>query len=142
MSRRIPGLVCGSIALLLVPASALAWNQEALFGATVHGHEFAKVVVAGEDCKVKVRLFFRAPEQAYKSESPARNHYRFKGRLKLDGGKVVLTRVFYNDRAGARVYDYSHDTSGEGCWAKDKHKLAGIDVEGCRGKGCTPQPFQ
>lgn len=142
MTRRICGLLAKTLALVCVPAAALAWNQEALFGATVHGHRFEKVLVEGVECKVKVRLFFQAPEDGYKSESPARNHYRFKGRLKLDGGRTVETRIFYNEGTGARVYEYVHDTTGDGCWAKDKHKLTGIDVEGCRGKGCRPAPFQ
>jgi len=135
--------LCGPVlACLLLPAAALAWNQEALFGATVHGHRFEGVLIEGADCTLKVRLSFQAPAEGYKAESPGRNHYRFIGRLKLDGGRTVLTHYFYNDTPGARVYNDVRDTSAEGCWAKERHKLQGIDVEGCRGKGCRPEPFK
>jgi hypothetical protein len=127
---------------LLSPAVAVAWNQEALFGATVHGHRFEGVRIENADCKLKIRLSFQAPAEGYKAEIPGRNHYRFIGRLKLEGGRTVVTRHFYNDTPGARVYNDVRDTTAEGCWAKERQKLQGVDVEGCRGKGCTPEPFK
>jgi hypothetical protein len=127
---------------LLAPVLAFAWTQEATFGAHVHGHEFARATLTGDGCSLKVRVFFDAPEEAYKNERAWRNYYRFHARIKLDTEHVVLTRVFNNDSPGARVYDYVQDTSAEGCWAKTESKVRGVDVEGCRGRGCTPEPFK
>ena len=143
MTRRMSGLACTTVALLLLPTVALAaWKQEALFGARVHHHEFEQVQVDNNgDCLLGVHISFQAPAEGYKGESPARNYYRFIGRLKFDG-RTVITRFFSNDKAGSRIYNDTIDTSTDGCWAKEKHKLHGIDVEGCRGKGCKPEPFK
>jgi hypothetical protein len=55
---------------------------------------------------------------------------------------VILTRYFYNDAPGAHVYDYEADTTAAGCWAKTEGHVRAVDVEGCRGRGCTPEPFK
>src|SRR5262245_45608874 len=105
MTRRLCGLARGALALLLLPAAALAWNQSALFGARIHHHEFEEVAIENNgDCKLGVHLSFKAPAEGYKDVSPARNHYRFIGRLKLDG-KTVITPFFYNDKPGSRIYN-------------------------------------
>jgi hypothetical protein len=130
-------------AVLLAPVGALAWSQKASFETRIHGHEFTQVTLerSGE-CTLAVRVFFTAPEAGYQNESPARNVYRFHVRTKLAGDHAAVTRVFNNKVAGARAYSYVQDTSAEGCWAKDEHKIQGIDVEGCRGIGCTPDAFK
>jgi hypothetical protein len=91
---------------------------------------------------VKLRLFFDAPEEAFKNEDASRNFYRFHARIKLDAGHVILTRIFHNEAPGARTYDYEEDTSSAGCWGKTESHVQGVDVEGCRGRGCTPEPFK
>jgi hypothetical protein len=129
--------------VLLAPVAALAWSQKASFETRIHGHEFTQVTLerSGE-CALAVRVFFTAPEAGYQNESPPRNVYRFHVRTKLAGDRAAVTRVFNNKVAGARAYSYVQDTSAEGCWAKDEHKIQGIDVEGCRGAGCTPDAFK
>jgi hypothetical protein len=87
-------------------------------------------------------VLFSAPAEGYKSESPARNIYRFHVRIKLDEGREVVTRVFNNRAPGARAYTFTLGTQAEGCWAKNERKIQGIDVEGCRGAGCKPEPFE
>ncbi|HEY4104570.1 MAG TPA: hypothetical protein VGM44_11800 [Polyangiaceae bacterium] len=131
-----------SSAALLVPALAFAWTEKAPFSARVHKHEFSNVSLTNDGCTLKARLFFDAPEEAYKDEVPSRNYYRFHARIKLDGDRVVLTRFFHNDAPGAREYDYDQDTTSDGCWAKTEVHPRGVDVEGCRGRGCTPEPFK
>jgi hypothetical protein len=127
---------------LLVPALALAWSQEAHFSARVHKHEFSRAALSTEGCTLKLRLFFDAPEAAYQADSKTRNQYRFHARVNLDGGHALLTPVFQSQAAGARVYDYAQDTTDDGCWVKVESKVLGVDVEGCRGAGCKPEPFK
>ncbi len=127
---------------LLVPALAFAWSQKADFGAHVHKHEFSRVLLANDGCVLKTRLFFDAPEAAYHDDLAFKNYYRFHARIRLDNGHDVLTRFFHNDAPGAREYDYDQDTTSDGCWAKTEAHARGVDVEGCRGRGCTPEPFK
>jgi hypothetical protein len=141
MNRRISGVLVAGMALL-VPTLASAWAAEANFSARVHKHEFSRVTLNAAGCTAKVRVFFDAPEEAYKDDVPARNYYRFHARIKLDSGHQVVTRVFHNDGPGARIYDYEQDTTADGCWAKSDSHAQGVDVEGCRGRGCTPEPFK
>ena len=129
-------------AALLVPALAVAWTQEQQFAARVHKHEFSRVRLSAEGCTIKARLFFDAPAEAYESETAQRNHYRFHARIKLDSERVLLTGVFFNQTPGPHVYDYQEDTTAHGCWAKREGHAFGVDVEGCRGRGCTPAPFK
>jgi hypothetical protein len=141
LHRRICGILAAAAALL-APALALAWAQGAEFGARVHKHQFSRVALTGVGCTIKVRVFFDAPEEAYRDEVPSRNYYRFHARIKLDSEHVVLTHFFHNDAPGERVYDYEEDTTSEGCWAKAESHARAVDVEGCRGRGCTPEPFK
>jgi hypothetical protein len=141
LQSRICAILVASAALL-VPALGLAWSQDAQFGARVHKHEFSRAMLTASGCTFKVRLFFDAPEEAYKNEDPSRNYYRFHARIKLDTDHVIMTRFFHNDAPGARVYDYEEDTTSAGCWAKTESHARGVDVEGCRGRGCTPEPFK
>jgi hypothetical protein len=129
-------------AALFAPALALAWSKEASFLARVHKHEFTRAAMESAGCVLKLRLFFDAPESAYQSDVKARNEYRFHARVNLDGGKALLTPVFHSLTPGKRSYDYAKDTTSEGCWAKPEAKIFGVDVEGCRGAGCTPEPFK
>ena len=129
-------------AVLLVPGLAFAWTQAQDFAARVHKHEFSRVQLTGDGCVVKARLFFDAPAEAYESETASRNYYRFHARIKLDSGQQLLTGVFHNQTPGAHVFEYLEDTTGHGCWAKSEIHARGVDVEGCRGRGCTPAPFK
>jgi hypothetical protein len=129
-------------AALATSATALAWSGQASFETHIHAHEFSRVTLESNECTLKVQIFFDAPEAGYKNESPARNFYRFHARIKLDDGSAIVTRVFSNSAPGARVYTYSADTKADGCSAKNEHKIQGLDVEGCRGAGCNPDPFK
>ncbi len=126
----------------LAPVVALGWSQGADFETHIHGHEFSRVTLESNQCDVKVQVLFAAPVDAYKSESPARNFYRFHARIKLDDGRAIESRIFRNEAPGARAYTYVLDTKPEGCWAKEQRTIRGIDVEGCRGVGCKPEPFK
>ncbi|MEI9937805.1 MAG: hypothetical protein WDO69_11355 [Pseudomonadota bacterium] len=141
MDRRFARSIIVSAALL-VPTLALAWTQEQEFVTRVHKHEFSRVVLTGDGCTIKVRLFFDAPAEAYENETASRNYYRFHARIKLDSAHVLLTEVFHNQTPGAHVYEYQEDTTAHGCWAKSESHARGVDVEGCRGRGCTPAPFK
>lgn len=125
--------------MLLIPGVAGAWKRQAEIGARVHGHAFHHVSVETDECRVRVRLDFNAPPEAYPKSG--RGYYRFKARIKLTEGRAVVTPVFGNGAPGQRSYTATWDSSAEGCWAKEEHKLIGVDVEGCRGKTCTPQDF-
>jgi hypothetical protein len=135
-------IAAATVALLSLPAVAFGWTQQANFETHIHGHEFYRVSVETNGCELKLRALFIAPEAAYKNEFPAKNFYRFHARLKLDSGHEVVTRVFSNSDPGTRGYNFVLDTTSDGCWAKPEQKIRGIDVEGCRGAGCTPDPFK
>jgi hypothetical protein len=126
--------------LLLLPAVALAWTQQSPFNSSVHGHEFRKVVLENTDCMFRYKLYFGAPGERY-PEGKGPQVYRFRARIKLLSGQSVISPVFHNRAAGERMYTGMADTSAEGCWAKEQQKPIGVSVEGCRGKSCTPDPF-
>ncbi len=140
VSRTISALAAAAV--LLVPGLTFAWSQKADFGARIHKHEFSRVLLANDGCTLKTRLFFDAPEEAYKDEYPVKNYYRFHARIQLDNGHQVVTHFFHNDAPGAREYDYDQDTTSEGCWAKTEAHARDVNVEGCRGRGCTPEAFK
>jgi hypothetical protein len=129
-------------AALSLPALAFAWTDEQQFGARVHKHEFSRVRLTGDGCVVKARLFFDAPAEAYESETASRNYYRFHARIKLDSEHVLRTGIFHNQKPGPHVFDYQEDTTTQGCWGKGESHARTVDVEGCRGRGCTPAPFK
>jgi len=130
------------VGALLLPTVAYAWTEEQEFVARVHKHEFSRVQLSAEGCVLKARLFFDAPAGAYESESASRNYYRFHARIQLDSGRTLLTSVFHNQTPGPHQFDHSEDTTASGCWAKTKSQVRAVDVEGCRGRGCTPAPFK
>jgi hypothetical protein len=135
-------VAAATAALLSLPAIGFAWTQQANFETHIHGHEFYRVTVETTGCELKMRVLFTAPEAAYKNEFPAKNFYRFHARLKLDSEHSAVTRIFSNSAPGTRGYNFVLDTTADGCWAKPDQKIRGIDVEGCRGAGCTPEPFK
>jgi hypothetical protein len=139
--RLVRAFVGGGV--LLAPMAAFGWSERASFETRIHGHDFSKVALESSGaCSLKVQVWFDAPVNGYESESAARSFYRFHVRTKLEGGRALTTRVFSNSAPGARAYAYVQDTSAEGCWAKQPQKIVGIDVEGCRGPGCTPEAFK
>jgi hypothetical protein len=129
------------VAVIASPAAALAWSQKAPFGVKVHDHALHDVELAATGCSLEYKLFFSAPADGYSSRAENRNYYVFRTRIKLQSGKRVTVPEFGNAAAGERVYARSFDTTSEGCWAKEAQKLLGVDVEACRGRGCTPDPL-
>jgi hypothetical protein len=120
----------------LFPATAHGWSEKIGISATVHKHEFDQIEVTSEGCSVRVALYFSAPQAAYADKKDVRNHYRFRARVDFTD-RSFKTGVFGNDKSGRRRIRYVHDTSGEGCWAKQTQKLRGVHVDGCRNKNCT-----
>ena len=113
-----------------------------LFSATVWSHRFSEVRVEAADCSVKVSVTYDAPASAYKSRLASMIHYRFKARARFASGVKAAGPVFSSSKPGAQSHTFSFDTSGEGCWAREKQALVAMDVEGCRGEGCTVEPFK
>ena len=93
-------------------------------------------------CQVRVRLYFDAPFAGYQEPAPERNHFRFAAQVTLSDNQRFVSEPFDNIEAGARVFAFSHDSRGEGCWAEREHSLRKVDVHACRGVGCVPQPFE
>jgi hypothetical protein len=91
---------------------------------------------------VRVRLHFDAPFERYKSEDPSKNFYRFRAQLKLSDGRTFLSEPFNNETGGLRVMAFTHDSTEDGCWAKEPHKLRKLEVNACRGKDCGLEPFK
>lgn len=130
------------VLLAAAPLAAESSTQEVTISTTVHGHAFDRVKVEPTGCSVRVRLFFDAPKEVYSSKEPARNHYNFRARLRLAEGRVVTSPVFASRVPGRRVYEFTHDTSAQECWATKSPALQAIDIEGCRGQRCRPDPFR
>lgn len=127
---------------MLYSSAALAWKSDSPFVVHVHKHAFDRAVITQNECKLDVELYFSAPEEGYRSERRGRNYYLFHARFKFDATHRPSTLVFGNGAAGRRVYKTEFDTSAEGCWAKTEQHLLGVDIEGCRGRHCTPDPFE
>jgi len=119
-----------------LPAQASDWWHEANPQVTVHEHSFYRVTLNNIGCQLRVRLYVDAPFERYRDEDDAKNHYRFQALLKLAGGRSITSPPFNNDAAGLRVFAFTHDSTGEGCWAKEPRKLRKLDVNACRGQGC------
>lgn len=124
----------------LLPAVALAWSDTAEFGASAHAHRFERAKLENSGCVIHYRLWFDAPAEAY--ANPNKAHYQFRARVRLQSGKEILSPIFSNHGPGKRVYEHDYDTGTEGCFAQDPQKIAGVDVQACRGTGCTPRAFE
>ena len=135
-----PALIGG--ALLAVPVLAWAWSQSALINVKVHDHTFDRVRIASSDCSVTAHLHFGAPKDGYDSGTRERNYHRFKAGIRLTNDQAIVSPLFGNPKPGRRMYTFTYDTTSEGCWAKEQHKLKGVDIEACRGRRCEPEPFK
>lgn len=128
----------------LVPTALLAWlllasgswTQTSKLATTVHEHEFDRVTVQSSECSLTLKLEFSAPESGYQDRAKNRNRYHFKARVKLDDGRRVDSVEFKTSTPGRKRWTWVHDTSSEGCWAKQKPALRQVVVNGCRGRGC------
>jgi hypothetical protein len=118
------------------------WWEAAEVGVKVHEHAFHRLTANGVGCQIRVRLYFDAPHAGYRDADAERNRYRFRAELKLSGGKRFVSEVFDNSEGGPRVFAFSHDTQGQGCWAEGEPKLRKLDVHACRGERCTPEVFE
>ncbi|NLE87629.1 MAG: hypothetical protein GX607_14670 [Myxococcales bacterium] len=140
-SPRLAAALVGG-ALLTAPVLAWAWGQSALINVKVHDHTFDRVSIESAECTVHAKLHFAAPASGYDSGARERNYHRFKARIRLTNDQAIVSPIFGNPRPGRRMYTFSYDTSAEGCWAKEEHKLKGVDIEACRGRRCEPEPFK
>ena len=135
--------VAAAALLLAGPAiAASAWWDEAQITVKVHEHLFRRVTANAIGCTVRVRLHFDAPAAGYQEPAPERNHYRFRAKVVLSDDQSFESEPFDNAVGGARVFAFSHDTRGEGCWAEQEHTLRKVDVHACRGEGCLPEAFE
>lgn len=91
---------------------------------------------------MKTTLEFTAPEGGYQDAAAVRNYYRFKARARFASGKVATSPIFFSQKAGTHRFEFGFDTTSASCWAQAEQKIIGVDIEGCRGKGCTVEPFQ
>ncbi|GMV17052.1 MAG: hypothetical protein HS104_20155 [Polyangiaceae bacterium] len=123
------------LSVLVVLASG--WTQRSAIQSRVHDHEFDRVSVQSSECSLEVKLWFTAPESGYKDRSPRRNSYLFRARVKLDDGRQVTSELFRTSKPGRKLQTWTHDTSAEGCWAKQKPALRSVVVNGCRGRRCV-----
>lgn len=133
LSRWFPGLIVALGAL--APTDAFGWMQSTIFRASVHHHEFDKIAIENDGCKLNVTLWFTAPEDRYSDPNPVRNQFRFDARVKLDD-REFRTGVFRNEAPGRRRFHTVIDTTADGCWAKNEHKVRDVDVNGCRNRNC------
>lgn len=142
-SKRLVGL-CVVVGSSTLAVTANGWEKEAEFRTSVHDHAFNKLAVtqAGSGCVVNYSIWFNAPYGGYEDPAKGRNYYRFKVRVTLSEGKTSFSPEFANRAPGKRVYKWSHDTTGEGCWGEQLHKVFNVDIEGCRNRNCQIEPFK
>lgn len=130
------------VGVLLCPALAFAWTTTVPFSAKVHEHSFRRVTVKDDGCALRTVLEFSAPEAQYREPAEVRNYYRFKARVRFASSKRVLSPIFFSQKPGEHKFEFAFDTTADGCWARSEQKAIAVDVEGCRGKACTVEPFQ
>jgi hypothetical protein len=138
-------LALGTLAAATTIAlAAHAWQQEVPFSTTVHDHEFSRLSVeqVGKSCTLRFKLWFDAPEASYQYPDPKRNYTRFHARVMMSEGRKIFSPIFGNGAAGKRTYHWDVDTTNADCWGGRPQKLYAVDVEGCRNRGCEPEPFQ
>jgi hypothetical protein len=135
-------IVAAGAAVSTVALLAGAWELKAPFNATVNGHQFSEIQISNQECVLQVKLYFDAPADKYQSGARRRNYHQFRAHLSFADNVMVESEVFGNPAPGKRVYSFTKDTAVGGCWAKQKLKLQGVDVQGCRGIGCRVPPFQ
>ena len=127
---------------VLTVGVAFAWKRDAPLDVTVHHHHFKEIRVTSDGCAVKARLFFDAPKDGYTSRARNRNHFRFRARIQLSDKKEIVSPVFANKAHGRRMFRFEHDTTADGCWAKEDHKIYRVDVDGCRSRACQIEAFR
>lgn len=134
----------GFVAAMTAAAwEAYAWRVDAELSASIHDHRFHKVTVQGTGtCNAEVAVYFQAPAGGYNHAEKGRNFYQFRAKVELSEQRVVLSPTFSNDQPGQRRFRFTHDTSSEGCWAKQAPKIFHLDVEGCRNRNCKVEPFR
>lgn len=143
MFRKRIWVATGALCLSLASSSAAgeapggAWVRKAPITALVNGHRFHHVEVRGNGCQVVFTLRFTAPPKLYANPSASASYFRFRGDIELEEGLKVDTGPFFNRKPGARKYTGSYDTSADGCWSKSIKGLRRVDIDGCRGKGCS-----
>lgn len=140
-AQRGKWLVAGAILCITAPVLAETWQASAPLHATIHAHVFDQVDNRGQGCTLTTKLYFTAPPEAYRSDAPVRNHYRFKARVQFKNGKVIESGVFYSRGPARRSYTLHRDTKNEGCWARFEQQPSDVRIEGCRGEGCRVLPF-
>ncbi len=141
--RTVLGL--GTLAAGITTAAiAYGWEIDQAISTSIHHHTFDRVELErpGDGCKLDVALHFSAPSSGYQDSAPVRNFYRFKARVSLSERHRIYSREFFNRVPGRRVYRWQHDTTAEGCWAATPAKVYFVDVEGCRVRNCTVEPFK
>ncbi len=144
-SRWRTTLGLGALAAGLTTAAiARGWEVDQAINTSIHAHSFDRIEMErlGESCKLGFVLHFSAPSSGYQDPAPVRNLYRFKARVSLNDRRRVYSGEFVNRAPGRRVYRWQHDTTAEGCWAAQPAKIYYVDVEGCRVKNCTVEPFK
>lgn len=123
---------------------AQGWEQDQAISTSIHAHPFDRIVIEAKDdsCVIAYRLYFLAPDGGYAHADAGRNYYRFKARVSFSDGKRSFSPEFSNRAPGKRMYRWQHDTTAEGCWGAKAHRVAYVDVEGCRNRNCKVQPFE
>ena len=135
-------LVPVATATLLTVGVAFAWKRDAPLDVTVHHHHFNEIRVTTNGCTVTTRLFFDAPKDGYTSRARNRNHFRFRSRIQLSDKKEIVSPIFANKAPGRRMFRFEQDTTADGCWAKEDHKIYRVDVDGCRSRACQIEAFR
>lgn len=119
------------------PSAGAGWQSFGVFsGLEVHGNQFHSATLqnggAGDSCKMVATVFF---------DAPANEAYRFRAKLTLEDGSWVKSPEFGNSLAGPHQQAFVVDTSADGCWGARRKEILKLDVSGCAGAFCQPNPL-
>lgn len=139
MKRTLLALLLLAGTLAMLPEDATAWRNRGYFNVHVLGHRFHAVAVRNgsfrdnTQCVLKVKVKFWSPTSYY---------HRWQAKVVMDNGAWIRTPVFFNMGYGQRIYNYTFDTSYQGCWATRYHAVSHLKVSGCMGQGCYLRPVR
>ena len=121
------------------PSRSGRWEALGTFSnLDVHGHKFHTATLTngdpatGQACTMQATVYFDAPVDAT---------YRFRAKLTTLDGSWVKSPEFFNETRGPRSYSFTVDTTSNGCWGAKRQEILMLDVAGCQGAFCQPNPL-
>ena len=123
------------LAFVCVPMTAKAWNSTANFNVYLYGNNFHHVEMQSlysNQCVIEIVVKFYSPNA---------NYYKFQAKVTTKSGAWLRSEVFFNSAYGEREFRWTYNTADQNCWGSGFQEPSYLEVHGCEGNTCTPQPF-